>query len=52
MAISPAGQRACDEAFQVIAHMVSELVEDIGPDRVRAALPVLRELRARLGEDD
>lgn len=52
VAISPAGQRACDEAFQVIAHMVSELVEDIGPDRVRAALPVLRELRARLGEDD
>ncbi|WP_172297916.1 MarR family winged helix-turn-helix transcriptional regulator [Pseudoruegeria sp. HB172150] len=51
VAISPAGRRACDEAFQVIASMVSELVEDIGPDRVRAALPVLREVRSRLEEE-
>lgn len=52
VAISPAGRRACDEAFQVIAQTVSEMVEDIGPDRVRAALPVLRQVRERLGEEE
>jgi hypothetical protein len=27
---------------------VSDLIRDLGEDRVRASLPVLRELRARL----
>ena len=48
----PRGRRACDEAFQVIADAVSGMVEDIGSDKVRAALPVLREIRLRLGEED
>ncbi|MDF0601611.1 MarR family transcriptional regulator [Psychromarinibacter sp. C21-152] len=52
VAISPAGRRACEEAFQVIAQTVSEMVEDIGADKVRAALPVLREVRERLGDED
>ncbi|MAQ85917.1 MarR family winged helix-turn-helix transcriptional regulator [Psychromarinibacter halotolerans] len=52
VAISPAGRRACDEAFQVIADAVSGMVEDIGSDKVRAALPVLRAIRLRLDEED
>jgi len=28
--------------------MVSELIADLGEDRVRSSLPVLRELRAKL----
>ncbi len=52
VAISPAGRRACEEAFQAIAHVVTEVVAEIGVERVRAALPVLREVRARLGEEE
>ncbi len=52
VSISPAGRRACDEAFEVIAGLIAEVVDDIGPERVRAALPVLREVRTRLGEVD
>jgi DNA-binding MarR family transcriptional regulator len=50
VSISPAGRRACDEAFEVIAGLIAEVVDDIGPEKVRAALPVLREVRIRLGE--
>ncbi len=50
--ISPAGRRACETALQVVAPIVAEVVEAIGLDKVRAALPVLRELRLRLGEAD
>ncbi len=48
--ISPSGRRACDAALDAITPMISDIVNDIGADKVRAALPVLRELRARLGE--
>ena len=48
VAISPAGRQARNQAIDAIAPMINELVGDLGPDRVRAALPVLRELRARL----
>lgn len=52
VAISPAGRRACDDAFQAIAPMVSELVNEIGADEVRAVLPVLRQIRSWLGEPE
>lgn len=52
VSISPAGRRACESAFQVVAPIVAEVVEAIGAEKVRAALPVLREVRARLGEED
>jgi hypothetical protein len=31
--------------------MLADVVRDVGPEKVRAALPVLRELRRRLGEE-
>jgi DNA-binding MarR family transcriptional regulator len=48
VAISPAGLRARDAAMTAITPMISELIGDLGEDRVRASLPVLRELRIRL----
>ena len=51
VSISPAGRRARDAALQTIAPILAEVVESIGPEKVRAALPVLREMRARLGDD-
>jgi len=49
VAISPAGRRARDAAIAAVSPIIAQVVEEIGPDRVRAALPVLRELRERLG---
>ena len=49
VSISPSGRLARDAAIAAIAPVLREVVESIGPDRVRAALPVLRELRTRLG---
>ncbi|HHX90618.1 MAG TPA: MarR family transcriptional regulator, partial [Paracoccus sp.] len=35
-----------------IAPLIAGLVESLGMERVRAALPVLRELRAELEQED
>lgn len=51
VAISPAGRAARDAALAAMAPLLTEIVTAIGPERVRAALPVLRELRHRLGQD-
>lgn len=48
VAISPAGQRAREAAISAITPMISEVVGEIGEDKVRATLPVLRELRIQL----
>ncbi|MEL6452809.1 MAG: MarR family transcriptional regulator [Pseudomonadota bacterium] len=48
VAISPAGRRAREQALSAIAPMVGEVIENLGEDRVRATLPILRELRARM----
>ncbi|NNK78900.1 MAG: MarR family transcriptional regulator [Litoreibacter sp.] len=48
--ISPAGRRARDAALEVIAPIIAELVENVGTEKVRAVLPVLRDLRVKLGE--
>jgi len=50
VAISPAGRAARDAAIAAIAPVLADVVRAIGPDKVRAALPVLRELRLRLGD--
>lgn len=47
VSISPAGRAARDAALSAIAPIISDVVEAIGVDRVRTALPVLRELRER-----
>jgi len=48
VAISPAGRAARDSAVQVVAPMLAATVAELGEDRVRAALSVLRALRTRL----
>ena len=51
VSISPAGRAARDAAVAAIAPIIGDVVKAIGPEKVRAALPVLRELRLRLGKD-
>lgn len=51
VAISPAGRQAKDAALAGIAPIISEIVGDIGEDRVRSALPILREMRVKLEGD-
>ena len=42
-----------DAAIAAFMPLIADVVRDIGADRVRIALPVLRELRNRLeGSDD
>lgn len=48
VAISPAGRAARDAAVQAVAPLIAEVVQALGADRVRAVLPVLREMRTRL----
>jgi hypothetical protein len=48
ISISPSGRQARDAAISAITPMVSDLIRDLGEDRVRASLPVLRELRSKL----
>jgi DNA-binding MarR family transcriptional regulator len=48
VAISPAGRQARTLAIEAIAPMINRVVEELGADRVRAVLPVLRDLRGRL----
>lgn len=50
VSISPAGKAARDAALAAIAPMIADVVAAIGAERVRAVLPVLRELRVHLGE--
>ena len=50
--LSPSGRSARDAAVQAVAPLIAEVVRALGADRVRAVIPVLRELRVRLeGED-
>lgn len=51
VAISPAGRAARDAALLAITPIISEMVDAIGADKVRAILPILREMRTRLDED-
>ena len=52
VAISPSGRAARDAAVQTVAPFIGDLVTALGADRVRAVLPVLRELRIRLEHED
>lgn len=52
VAISPSGRAARDAAVQSVAPLIADLVTTLGAERVRAALPVLRELRLRLEGQD
>lgn len=52
VAISPAGKQARDAALASIVPIISDLVDELGADRVKSALPILRELRVKLGSAD
>lgn len=48
VAISPSGVQARNAALHAISPVIAGLVNSLGFDRVRSALPVLRELRLEL----
>lgn len=50
VAISPAGRAARDAALAAFMPQIADVVREVGADRVRAALPVLRLLRKQLEE--
>ena len=47
--ISPAGLHARDTAIAAITPMINQVVDDLGEEQARAALPILREIRLKLG---
>ena len=52
VAISPAGRAERDAAVQAVVPVIGDLVKALGANRVRAVLPVLRELRTRLEDGE
>lgn len=52
IAISPAGRAARDAALAALMPQITQVVQDVGADRIRATLPVLRLLRKRLEDAD
>lgn len=51
VSISPAGKAARNAAVAAISPLIGDVVKTVGEERVRAALPILREIRQRLGEE-
>lgn len=47
VSISPSGKAAREAALAAIVPVIGDVVDSIGSDKVRAALPVLREVRTR-----
>ena len=48
VAISPSGQAARDAALAAIAPIIADVVANVGEEKVKLALPVLREMRVKL----
>ncbi len=51
VSISPAGRQARDAALAAFMPVIADVVRALGPEKVRATLPILRELRAHLEAD-
>lgn len=51
VSISPAGRAARDAALAAVAPVIGDVVAAIGVQKIRSVLPVLRDLRLRLGGD-
>jgi DNA-binding MarR family transcriptional regulator len=49
--ISPSGRAARDSAVATVVPLIAEVAQAVGADRVRALLPVLRELRIKLEDE-
>lgn len=47
--ISPAGRLAHVNAISAITPMINKVVDELGEEQARAALPILREIRRQLG---
>jgi DNA-binding MarR family transcriptional regulator len=52
VALSPSGRAARDAAVAAVAPLIAEVVTALGADKVRAVLPVLRELRLKMETED
>lgn len=52
VSISPSGRSARDAALHAISPVIAGLAETLGLERVRALLPVLRELRSELEAEE
>ena len=52
VSISPAGRQARDQALGSVTPVIKQVVETLGKDRVRGALPILREMRVKLSDPD
>jgi DNA-binding MarR family transcriptional regulator len=52
VSVSPSGIAARDAAVEVIAPVIAQVVETVGAEKVRAVLPVLREMRVQLSKAD
>ncbi|MBC7154245.1 MAG: MarR family transcriptional regulator [Rhodobacteraceae bacterium] len=52
VSISPSGRAARNAALQAITPVLVNALRSLAPERVRMALPVLRELRTRLEDPD
>ena len=50
VSISPSGIVARDAAVAAIAPVIAQVVDTVGADKVRTALPVLREMRVQLSK--
>lgn len=50
VAISPAGRQARDQAVGSITPLINQVVEKLGDEKVREALPILREIRIQLNK--
>jgi len=48
VAISPSGRAASDAAVAAVVPMIGDVVQALGAEKVRAVLPVLREMRQKL----
>ncbi len=51
VAISPAGERARDQAIRAVAPVFEDIVDELGGDTIRAGLPLLRRLRVHLSDE-
>mgnify|MGYP001227070572 CR=1 FL=1 len=48
VAISPSGRAARDAAVAAVIPMIADVVQTLGAEKVRAVLPILREMRQKL----
>ena len=52
VAISPSGAAALEQAMSALAPIINQVAQDLGEDKVRAVIPVLREMRIKLAQSD